>query len=90
LEKIPPEYPPRKVNSSIKRGRWRKWKITMLSGFSVLRKILPFFHVIYPTKCLLQKLQGNIIYGYTFFMRNEKSNPYPCLGKLGLCIKKYE
>jgi hypothetical protein len=33
LEKILQEYPPRKVNSWIKREPWRKWRITMLSGF---------------------------------------------------------
>ena len=83
LEKIAPEYPTRKINSWIKRGRWRKWKITTLSGFSVLRKIPPFFHAMYLIKNLLWKSQGIIIFGCTFHMRNEKNNPYPCLGKLG-------
>jgi hypothetical protein len=84
LEKIPQEYLLRLVNSWIKRGLWSKWKITMSSGFSVLRKILPFFHAIYLTECLLQKLQGNITFGCTFFMKNEKINSYLCLGKLGI------
>jgi hypothetical protein len=39
------------------------------------------FHAMCLIKCLLQKLQGSIISGYTFFMRNEKINSYPCLGK---------
>jgi hypothetical protein len=83
LEKIPQEYPTRKINSRIKRGHWRKWKITMLSGFSVLRKIHPFFHAMHLIKYLLRKYQDSIIYGCTFFMRNKKIYSYPFLGKLG-------
>jgi hypothetical protein len=55
LVKIPLEYPTRKTNSWIKRGRWSRWKITMLSEFLVLRKIPPFFHAMYLIKCLLRK-----------------------------------
>lgn len=47
LEKIPREYPTRQINFWIKRGSWSKWKITMLSGFLVLRKIPAFFHAMY-------------------------------------------
>jgi hypothetical protein len=46
---IPPKYPPMQEKSWTKRGHWRKWKITMLLGFFMLRKIPPFFHDIYPT-----------------------------------------
>jgi hypothetical protein len=45
-----PEYPTRQVNSSIKRGCWSKWKVIMLSRFSVLRKISPLFHPMFITE----------------------------------------
>jgi hypothetical protein len=48
LDEIAQEYLLKLVNSWIERGLWRKWRITMLSRFSVPKKILPLYDSIYP------------------------------------------
>jgi hypothetical protein len=87
-QRIPQEYLLRPINLWTKRGLRRKWNITTLSGFSVLRKILPFFHAIYLTERFSQNSQGNITCVCTFFIKNEKISSYLCLGKLGILYSK--
>jgi hypothetical protein len=67
-----------------RKGTLEKMENTMSLGFSVPRKILPFYHAIYLTECLLQKLQGNITFGCTFFMKNKKINSYLFLRRSGI------
>jgi hypothetical protein len=61
----------------------------MLSRFLVLSKIPPFFHAIYMIECLLQKSQGNMISGYTFFRRNKKKKFIPFPWRIGYFIFRY-
>jgi hypothetical protein len=83
LEKIPPEYRTRKINSWIKGGHWSKWKITMLSGFFGSKENTSFLPYHVSNKMFIMEVAKHYNLWMHFFHEKWKNKFIPLPWKIG-------